>query len=144
MNRPLDDQLKMRLGPFLELLGMKPELLAPGRVRVTYMIQEAHLRSRGIAHGGILATLMDTTLGFAASSRAPDGFDVVTAQLNVNFIRPARAGEVLIARGEIKHAGRKTAVAWAEAHTQGGELVVTGSATLVYIPVADLTPGIEP
>ncbi len=145
MSLPQDELAFMRQGPFLDLLGMKPELIARGRVRVVYEVRHDHLRSRSIVHGGVLATLMDTALGFAASSLAPQGFDVVTAQLNVNFIRPAREGEILVAHAEVKHGGRKTAVVWAEASTQAGELVVTGSATLMYIPISDLKPpGSEP
>jgi uncharacterized protein (TIGR00369 family) len=78
---------------------------------------------------------MDTALGWAAGSRAPTGLDVVTAQLNVNFIRPARPGEILIAWGEVQHAGRRTAVARGEIQTADGALVATGSATLMYVQI---------
>ena len=59
---------------------------------------------------------------------------MVTAQINVNFIRPAWSGERLEATAEVKHAGRKTAVATGEIRTEGGSLVATGSATLMYVP----------
>lgn len=126
-------------GPLLTLLGMRSETIEPGHVRVYYMVGPDHLRSRGIAHGGIIATLMDTAVGLAASTKAPEGLDVVTAQINVNFIRPAWSGERLIARAEVRHSGRKTAVATGEIHTEGGTLVATGSATLVYVAAPNFT-----
>ncbi len=122
----------------LDLLDMRPEVVGPGHVRVAYVVGPDHLRSRGVVHGGVLATLLDTALGLAASTRAPAGLDVVTAQLNANFVRPARHGERLLAEARVKHSGRKTAVAVAEVFTEGGELVATGSATLVFLPASDL------
>jgi uncharacterized protein (TIGR00369 family) len=89
----------------------------------------------------VIATLMDTSLGLAAAHHAAEGLDVVTAQINVNFIRPAWSGEVLQATAEIRHAGRKTAVATGEIRTENGELVATGSATLIYVPAPDLVKG---
>jgi acyl-CoA thioesterase len=127
-----------RHGPLLDLLGMSAVSVEPGRVKVAYTVGPDHLRTRGIAHGGIIATLMDTTLGLAASTRAPEGLDVVTAQINVNFIRPAWQGERLEAFGEVQHSGRKTAVVTGKICTESGSLVATGSATLMYVPAPDL------
>jgi acyl-CoA thioesterase len=119
----------------LHFLEIRPQEVGAGRSRVEVVVSEKHLRSRGIAHGGLLATLMDTALGWAAGSRAPAGLDVVTVQLNVNFIRPARPGEILIAWGEVQHAGRRTAVARGEIQTAEGALVASGSATLMYVQI---------
>lgn len=126
-----------RRGPLLDLLEMRSEVVEPGRSRIAYEVGAQHLRSRGIAHGGVIATLMDTALGLAASSKAPENLDVVTAQISVNFIRPAWSGERLVATAEVRHAGRKTAVVTGEIHTEGGSLVATGSATLVFVPAPD-------
>jgi uncharacterized protein (TIGR00369 family) len=137
---------EFRRGPLLDLLDLRLTVESPGRVKVAYTVGPDHLRTAGIAHGGIIATLMDTALGFAAASRAPEGLDVVTAQINVNFVRPAWMGERLEAVGEVRHSGRKTAVASGEIRNEAGTLVATGSATLVYLPKTDLirTTGINP
>jgi uncharacterized protein (TIGR00369 family) len=119
----------------LHLLGVRPVEVGEGRSRVELVVSDQHLRTLGIAHGGLVATLLDTALGWAAGSKAPDGLDVVTAQLNINFIRPARPGEVLIAWGEVQHAGRRTAVARGEIQTADGALVATGSATFMYVRI---------
>ena len=126
-----------RRGPLLDLLGMQAVLVEPGLVKVAYTVGSDHLRSRGIAHGGVIAALMDTTLGLAAATRAPAGLDVVTAQINVNFIRPAWQGERLEGFGEVQHSGRKTAVVTGKICTESGSLVATGSATFIYVPAPD-------
>ena len=133
-----------RRGPLLKLLGMQATSVEPGRVTVRYEVGPDHLRTGGIAHGGVVATLMDTALGLAASTKAPDGLDVVTAQINVNFIRPAWLGERLTATAQVQHSGRKTAVATGQIHTEDGALVATGSATLVYLGARDLTKSEAP
>ena len=46
--------------------------------------------------------------------------------------------ERLEAVAEVKHAGRRTAVATGEIRTDAGLLVATGSGTLMYVPVDNL------
>lgn len=138
MSHPLSTpDAESRRGPLLDLLDMRPEVAAPGTVLVHYEVGARHLRTLGIAHGGIVATLMDTALGLAASTVAPEGLNVVTAQINVNFIRPAWQGERLKAEGQVRHSGRKTAVATGEIRNAEGALVATGSATFVFVPTPD-------
>ncbi len=122
-------------GAFLTNLGVRSD--APGRLVLD--LGPAHLRSLGIAHGGVVATLLDSVMGWNASRSAPADHYVVTAQLNVNFIRPAWEGESLRAVSELRHHGRMTAVAQGEVRTAGGALVATGSATFVYVKHTDRT-----
>ena len=98
-------------------------------------VEEKHLRTLGLMHGGVTATLLDTAMGFAAVTKAPEGHHVVTIQLNMNFIRPAWQSERLIASGEVCHAGRQTAVARGEVRTADDLLVASGSATFLFLPV---------
>ena len=114
---------------FLERLDVRSD--EGGRLVVK--LGPNHLRSLGIAHGGFLATLLDSVMGRDAGRLAPTDHYVVTAQLNVNFIRPAWEGETLLASAEIRHRGRKTAVGQGEVRTEAGALVATGSATFLYV-----------
>ena len=100
-----------------------------------------HLRSLGIAHGGVIASLLDSVMGLAASKSAPPDHYLVTAQLNVHFLRPAREGETLVASAEVRHGGRKLAVVQGEIRAGKDHLVATGSATFVYLPHADRARG---
>jgi len=125
--------------PFHELLEIRPVNQDRGRGRMELAVQERHLRTLGIVHGGVPATLLDAAMGMAASSLRPAGHNVVTAQLNVNFIRPSRAGERLVATAEVIHSGRQTAVARGEVHTEERVLVASGTATFLYLPPLDRT-----
>ena len=120
---------------FLERLGVR----ADGAGRLLIDVRAGHLRTLGIAHGGVIATLLDSVMGMVANRSSPPDHYLVTAQLNVHFIRPAFEGETLIASAQVRHAGRKTAMAQGEIQTPNGELVATASATFVYVAHTDRT-----
>ncbi len=125
---------------FAKLLNVKAIDRGDGRATFELTVQQRHLRSLGIMHGGVAASLLDTCMGVAAGTLSPPGHYVVTVQLNVNFIRPAWQGETLRASGEVKHSGRQTAVAAGELRTSEGVLVGTGTATFLFVPHADSIP----
>jgi acyl-CoA thioesterase len=123
--------------PLHELLGVRIVVAENGRGQVALTVSEMHLRTFGMLHGGVMATLLDASMGIAAMTRAPVEHDVVTVQLNVNFIRPAWERETLSATGEILHSGRRTAVARGEIRTAEGALVASGTATFMFVPLSD-------
>ncbi len=125
----------MPMANFLERLGVRSD----EQGRLVVKLGPAHLRSLGIAHGGFIATLLDSVMGRDAGRSAPRDHYVVTAQLNVNFIRPGWEGETLLASAQIRHGGRKTAVAQGEVRTEAGALVAIGSATFLYVEHTDAT-----
>ena len=122
-----------RYVPFLELLEIEPVQAEKGKAVFQTHVQEKHLRSLGLLHGGAAAALLDSAMGFAALTLAPAGHIVVTVQLNINFVRPAWKGETLKATATVEHHGRKTAVTRGEIRTADGALVALGSATMMFI-----------
>src|SRR5438105_13617346 len=82
--------------PFIEHLDIRIVHADKGRGRLELDVDPRHLRDIAITHGGVIATLLDSFMGMAAGSVSPPKHHVVTAQLNVNFIRPAWQGESLI------------------------------------------------
>jgi uncharacterized protein (TIGR00369 family) len=133
---PADD-MHLRHVPFLQLLNVRPVGAGAGHAVFEMTVEEFHLRTLGILHGGVTATLLDTAMGYAAVTKAPPDHYVVTVQLNVNFVRPAWEAERLVASGEIEHSGKQTAVARGEIRTDDDTLVALGSATFMYLPKPD-------
>jgi uncharacterized protein (TIGR00369 family) len=62
--------------------------------RYAFVVDERHVNMRGIIHGGMLMTLADMTMGQAAWD-ACDRADVVTLNMQSQFIRGARLGEIV-------------------------------------------------
>jgi acyl-CoA thioesterase len=119
---------------FVHLLKIVPTAVAKGSATFEVTVDDSHLRTMGIAHGGLVATILDSALGCACWTLAPADHHVVTVQLNINFIRPAWLGETLITKGDVRHAGQMTAVARGEARTADGALVGAASGTFMYLP----------
>jgi uncharacterized protein (TIGR00369 family) len=120
---------------FLDRLRIKPVNIEKGTAAFEVTIDDSHLRTMGIAHGGLVATMLDSCLGCACWTLAPPESHVVTVQLNINYIRPAWLGEQLTAQAEVRHAGQMTAVSRGEVRTAEGALVATASGTFMYLPI---------
>ena len=59
-----------------------------------------HINKRQVVHGGMLVSLIDTTLAVACWN-AGGGGPCATITLNTEFLGPARDGDWLVARAEV-------------------------------------------
>ena len=53
--------------PFHETLGIRPLEMGGGRGLLELVVGEGHLRTFGILHGGVFATLLDAAMGLGAT-----------------------------------------------------------------------------
>ncbi|BBE35294.1 PaaI family thioesterase [Sphingosinicella microcystinivorans] len=74
------------------------------------------------AHGGAIATLIDSAACFAACAMLGRG--VPTSNIRVDYLRPA-GGELLVAKAKVIRAGRTLALVDVEVESDG-KLVATG------------------
>jgi uncharacterized protein (TIGR00369 family) len=89
--------------------------------------------SRGtIVHGGAIATLADEALASVAFTAAEEGETTVTADLKVEFFRPATPGR-LIARATIRHRTRRLAFCEATVEQDDGKIVAEARAVIAYV-----------
>jgi uncharacterized protein (TIGR00369 family) len=89
--------------------------------------------SRGtIVHGGAVATLADEALASVAFTAANEGETTVTADLKVDFLRPALPGR-LVARATLRHRTRRLAFCEVTVEQEGGQIVAEARAVLAYI-----------
>jgi uncharacterized protein (TIGR00369 family) len=91
--------------------------------------------SRGpIVHGGAIATLADVALASVAFTQAEEGQTTVTADLKVDFLRPATPG-LLIARATVRHRTRRLAFCEVTVEADGGPIVAEARAVIAYVSV---------
>jgi len=85
----------------------------------------------GRAHGGVVAALVDETMGFVSAIHGTIAF---TAQLNITFLSPAPINAPVVARAwRTGHEGRKQYV---RAEVRSGELLIaTADAVFITIDV---------
>ena len=121
-------------GPFAEMLGIRPGESADG-VGTAYMtVADRHRQGAGAVQGGILVALADYAFFRACRSVLKEGEHAVTIELKLNFIAPAREGE-LTARSSIKSRGGRIIVGDMEIMGPDGNLIATGLGT--YMTVYD-------
>jgi len=120
----------------MRTLGATLETLAPGEIRIAAPILPGSLQQHGHAHAALAFAIGDSAAGYAALSLMPEGSEVVTAEIKVNFLAPAR-GERLLATGRVIRAGRRLSVVSAEvvAVLQGRDTpVAVLQGTMVPVP----------
>ncbi len=107
----------------------------PDRTEIHLAIAGHHRNRRDVLHGGIIAMLLDTALGYACSRRLAEDASagVVTVTLTTNFMKPAAHGTVR-ATGRVSGGGYKTLFAEGEIIDEAGDVVAT--ATGVFKRVA--------
>jgi uncharacterized protein (TIGR00369 family) len=111
--------------------------VAPGRCVIEAPFRKTLTQQHGYLHAGVLTTLADNACGYAALTLLPPGQEVLTAELKVNFLRPAR-GVLAIARAEVLKPGRTLTVARAEVWMR----MEDGSETLCAAMQATLVPSL--
>ena len=121
-------------GPFAAMLGIRPGQSADGVGTAFMPIAERHLQGAGAVQGGILVALADYAFFRACRSVLKAGEHAVTIELKVNFVAPAREGE-LTARSRIISRGGRIIVGDMEIIGAEGQLIATGIGT--YMTVYD-------
>ncbi|ETX30208.1 phenylacetic acid degradation protein [Roseivivax isoporae LMG 25204] len=116
--------------------GASIRSIAPGEVELEAPILPIARQQQGYGHAGLTFALGDTAAGYAALTRAPDGHEVLTSEIKINLLSPAR-GDRLIARGRVVKPGRRLIVVLSEvfAEDQGRETQIA-LLTGTMVPVA--------
>jgi acyl-coenzyme A thioesterase 13 len=100
-----------RLSPFNALVGPLYERRDGDSVSIGLALEAKHTNSRGICHGGVLATLADLALGYAMLAKSGDRGSFVTAHLAVDYAGAARIGDWIESQVQIQHVGSRLAFA---------------------------------
>jgi uncharacterized protein (TIGR00369 family) len=118
--------------PFVEQLGLELHRFADGQAEIQVDLQQAHLNSWEVAHGGVLMTMLDVAMAHAARSVHADqpnhGPGVVTIEMKTSFMRAA-VGR-LIAKARLLH--RTTTMAFCEASVSDEDQHLCAHATATF------------
>src|SRR6185503_13108092 len=108
---PEDFRRIERLSPFNALVGPLYERRNADGVSIGLVIEQKHTNSRGICHGGVLATLADLALGYAMLAKSGDKGGFLTAHLAVDYAGAAKVGDWIESQVEIQRVGARLAFA---------------------------------
>ena len=112
MSAPKGFTLMTGLSPFNSLVGPLYQRRDERGVSIGVRLEEKHTNSRGICHGGMLATLADLALGYALLGRGDKlSGSFFTVQLSIDYARAARVGDWIESEVEVQQAGARLAFA---------------------------------
>ncbi|MGB8624505.1 MAG: PaaI family thioesterase [Paracoccaceae bacterium] len=111
--------------------------LGAGHCRIAAPIKPQMSQQHGFAHAGLTFALGDSACGYAALSQLPKGQEVLTSEMKIHLLAPAR-GARLVATGEVIRAGRRLIVTRADVMAEDADGAQSHVATLLgtIVPLA--------
>jgi len=85
-------------------------------------------------HGGVLFTLMDTTMAWAIWSQLEAGFNCTTVNIDIHYTKPAKS-DVFVCSAWSTHKTGRSSFVRADIHNSNDELLSMGQGTFRIIPV---------
>ncbi|HEU0201212.1 MAG TPA: PaaI family thioesterase [Burkholderiaceae bacterium] len=118
------------IAPFVTHLGIRFLEADAGAARTQVHLEPHHLNRGGVAHGGLIATLLDTTMSRAAAHAGGTARPFVTVEMKVAFMSAGRGA----LRSDARCVHRTTTLAFCEGEVrdEADRLVATGSATFKF------------
>ena len=109
--------------PFVGYCGIVPIRTGKDGTRLEVEIGAHHANQMGVAHGGLLMTLLDVAMGSAA--RAHADANVMTVDMQTAFVAPARGR--LAGEGRVVRAGKSLVFVEGDVRDADGQLVAKGT-----------------
>jgi acyl-CoA thioesterase len=101
-------------------LGITIAQVEPGRATLTMPVRSDMLNGHAICHGGFIFTLADSAFAFACNSY---NFNTVAQGCSIEYLAPAREGDVLTAVAHERSLAGRTGVYDIEVTNQRGETI---------------------
>lgn len=97
----------------MSTIGARLALVEDGEVHIELPFSASLSQQHGYLHAGATTSIVDSACGYAALTKAPEGFEVVTAEFKLNLMRPA-LGERFLAVGRVVSSGKLLTVCTGE------------------------------
>ncbi len=101
-------------------LGMTVAVTEPGSAWAEFEIRENMVNGHGLCHGGYIFTLADSAFAFACNTY---NRVTVAAGASIEFVRPARLGDKLVATAKELSRGGRTGIYDVTVSNQDSEVV---------------------
>ena len=135
---PLDPRRQEEIGelvrrqPYLQLLGVELEALAPGYAKMRLPITERLANPYAGLHGGALSSLADTALAQALRTLVGAQARMTTVELNISYLSGATEGAV-IAEARILRQGKTLAVGEVDLRDGNGKALARARGTYLIV-----------
>ena len=103
-----------------QALGMKIASVGPGHAELTMAVRADMLNGHAICHGGFIFALADSAFAFSCNSY---NLTTVASGCAIDYMAPAREGDMLTARARERSVSGRTGVYDIEVSNQRGETI---------------------
>ncbi len=117
---------------FPSLLGFYLTDLGKGFSKFEMEIQEKHMQPYGMAHGGNIATLIDSATFWSIYFSIGERCGLVNVDLKLNYLLPVKSGRLFAIGKEIK-TGKTLAYAEASVLDENERLIAHGTSTIMIL-----------
>ncbi len=123
--------------PFLDELGVEFLGMGDGEAQLALTLEQRHMNSWNVTHGGLTMTLLDVAMAMAGRSLNPQARASVTVEMKTSFMQAGGTpGNRIVARGKALH--RSTTMCFCEGELwNGDQLVAKAMGTFKYLKRLD-------
>ncbi len=121
------------MSPIARLMGFEPVSAEDGEVVFRCDPDESTYNPLGLVHGGLMCTLLDSVVGCAVHTTLPAGVGYTSIEIKVSYMRPAKAGVPLLARGWVTKRGSRVCFADGEITDPDGRKIATASSSCLIL-----------
>jgi uncharacterized protein (TIGR00369 family) len=119
--------------PFVHLLGLELGALEHGAATLHLDVRDEHRQVKGLLHGGVTASLIDTAAAFAIITTLAEGESTATVDLTIHYMRPLLSGR-LTAQARVLRAGRRLLTVSVDVRDEARNLAATALTTYAKLP----------
>ncbi|HIU64210.1 MAG TPA: PaaI family thioesterase [Candidatus Avacidaminococcus intestinavium] len=109
--------------PYFKFMNATVLDTSEGYAKVTLPIKEAYANTYGIAHGGVVTSLVDMVSGVALRTLK---LRILTVEVTTDYLRPVKLDDILTAEAHLLQKGRHLLHADISIHNSEKRLVARG------------------
>lgn len=120
-----------------QAMGMTLVAVTAGCAEIAMTVRDDMVNGHDICHGGFIFALADSAFAFACNSR---NLVTVAAGARIDFVRPAKKGDVLTAVSRQVHQGKRSGIYDAVVTNQNGQIIAEfrGNSATIGGPLTEL------
>lgn len=122
--------------PLAEHLGLTIETTGSGTARASVVVDERHHNPNAVAHGAVVYTMADTSMGAATMSIVPPGHYCSTIEIQVRYLRPFVSGALTVETQVLKP-GRRVVHLESRAVDADGRLIAVATGSFAVLPLPE-------
>ena len=117
--------------PFIEKMAMDVEKISEDLVHVHLDLQPWQCNSFGVAHGGVMMTLLDFAMAMAAKVKHSHLGGAMTIDMSTSFIKGGKGK--MVVHGTVLKAGKSIQFCEASAYDASGDLLAKSMGTFKLV-----------